>query len=67
MAVPKRVQKTTTKAGSRVRIYSMAAGGDRPIHGAYETFEKSGIWIPCSWTVEGRIELGRQTSLDIIL
>ena len=67
MGVPKGIFKTTTKAGSPVIVYTDKAGGDKPIHGAYESFEGSGVWYPCAWTAEGRIELGRQTSLDIIL
>ena len=57
-----------TKDGKEVRIYSVADGGEYPVHGAIK--QKGGFWHGCwsctSWTDMGfRVE-GTTTSSDLV-
>ena len=67
MVFPEGILRTTTYSGTSVIIYTMTAGGDRPIHGAYLGDSKQNVWIPCAWTSSGKLQEGRRSSLDIIL
>lgn len=43
-----------TRGGEGVRIYSLDAGGERPVHGA-RWDEESGEWFLLDWTANGRV------------
>ena len=59
-----RIPETTTRAGTAVRIYSMAAGEDRPIVGAWQNGDQ---WVPHSWAAEGfHHGPDTQCSLDLV-
>ena len=57
---------TAYSNGGRIcRIYTLTAGQDRPIHGAYRA--GSG-WIPVTWTEDGYLlSPQNQSDLDISL
>lgn len=45
-------KKYKTRSGKDVRIYSVDAGGDYPVHGSYYS-TRYGEWSATSWTAEG--------------
>jgi hypothetical protein len=44
--------KNETRGGRPVRIYATDAGGDYPIHGAYQGDD--GQWYSSAWVADGR-------------
>lgn len=56
------ISKSVTVGGIAVRIYAIDAGGNRPIHGAYEHHEG---WQQCSWLPNGRFSDSHRSDLDL--
>ena len=52
-----------TRVGTPVKIYSVNAGGDNPIHGAYFSGDR---WVLAAWTKEGLVYTGQVRNLDIV-
>lgn len=55
---------TTTRDGTKVRIYTLAGGGQRPIHGAWYDPELD-EWVPCSWLPGGKFDGKGPRILDL--
>lgn len=51
--------------GRKVRVYSMHAGAEYPVHGAIYNEQLLG-WTICSWTLNGEFILGIKDPRDII-
>ena len=51
MALPPEFPTTRTNSGLPIVIYTEAAGGDYPVHGAYYNGEE---WVMSAWTAEGK-------------
>lgn len=59
------VSKTRiTIKGTIVKIYNTNAGGEYPIHGAYNAGDDE--WILACWTKEGRKFNGTRHELDLL-
>lgn len=50
-----------TKGGLRWTAYGFYAGGDYPIHGAYQ--EANGRWVIGAWSKEGKHQLNKEWDL----
>jgi hypothetical protein len=61
---PNGIYTSATNSGRPVTIYTITAGGDRPIHGSYYNEE---CWIPVAWTKEGRLNPNLRSSLDLVI
>jgi len=57
-----------SRSGNLVIIYTLQAGGNHPIHGAYLVRgSDSNVWVPCAWTAAGyRISKEKPTDIDIV-
>lgn len=55
-----------SRGGNPIRIYSVTAGGQCPVHGAYQ--DKGGHWTGISWNSEGKFNpfKGDPSDLDIM-
>ncbi len=52
------------RGGGEVRLYNAEGGGEKPVHGAYNTGTE---WIPCAWTINGNyLYNNKKCGLDII-
>lgn len=52
-----------TDRGTTAIVYTTSAGGQYPIHGAYDAGEHG--WIPVAWAIDGAHFIGRSHGLDI--
>lgn len=52
-----------SNSGTKCVIYSTAAGGSYPIHGAY--YAGGGEWIATAWSIDGSHFTGRSSGIDI--
>ena len=64
MGTPNGIYRSSTFSGQPVVIYTLQAGGERPIHGAY--FNKE-AWMPVAWTKEGKLHSETRTGLDLVI
>jgi hypothetical protein len=64
MELPNGIFTTSTLSGQTVVLYTLRAGGERPIHGAYYNRVE---WIPVAWTKRGKIDDDTSTWLDIVV
>ena len=57
-------KKYRSSTGEEVRIYSVDAGGEFPVHGAVR--ETKNAWFPRTWTADGRTSLNLEHLVEVI-